>query len=235
MVVRVKVSGQSEREHWAELHESNDTVTTNSTNAHGSGRKYSMSTQKKVHSHMHERGDQHVNWLALRGDKGFRAGLVMNRVALRAAKEKIDEISVPKTDLQWRERLDGNEYRLMRLHQMEKPFVGKYCSFALTRKEDGIFRCKGCGNFLFDSHQILGGKTPYLSFDQPLDGGLIQSQNPKASNSDIDCSICHSFVGKLTRRGFEVNSASVVFDPMLRSELNVVRKMCINRWRRLAV
>lgn len=82
-----------------------------------------------VRSHAQAAVEQKVNWSALKGDKGFKAGLVLNRSALNGAKTLVDEISVPGTELQWRERLEPPIYRQLRLRKMERPNTGKYCDF----------------------------------------------------------------------------------------------------------
>src|SRR2546421_5808592 len=70
---------------------------------------------------------------------------------------------VDKTDEQWREALTPEQYRVLREKDTERPFTGKY----LDAKEDGTFRCAGCGAVLFDSAAKFESGTGWPSFTEP--------------------------------------------------------------------
>ena len=54
---------------------------------------------------------------------------------------------VKKTDTEWREQLNANEYSILRKKGTEPPFSGKYNNFF----DNGSYSCKGCGQKLFNS------------------------------------------------------------------------------------
>ena len=48
---------------------------------------------------------------------------------------------VEKSDQEWREQLTPEQYEILRRHGTERAFTGRYWD----AKEDGIYRCAGCG------------------------------------------------------------------------------------------
>lgn len=99
------------------------------------------------------------------------------------------------------------------------------------QRPEGVFRCSACGNFLFDSRDVLPGEHPHLTFDQVLPGGLVQSHHPQAKPNDVDCSICLSFHGRLNDNGFVICSDGVAFDKLSKQEVTVIYKMCLKRFK----
>ena len=55
---------------------------------------------------------------------------------------------VSKTDKEWREELSPEEYDILRNKGTERPHTGIYN----MHFEEGVYRCKGCGQALFKSN-----------------------------------------------------------------------------------
>ena len=72
------------------------------------------------------------------------------------------------TDAQWRTRLSGEQYRVLRREGTERPFS----SPLNDEKRRGVFRCAGCGQALFDSTMKFDSGTGWPSFFAALPGAL---------------------------------------------------------------
>ena len=54
---------------------------------------------------------------------------------------------VSKTDEEWRQQLTPEQYEVLRRKGIERAVTGKYA----FSKDDGMYRCAGCGAPLFSS------------------------------------------------------------------------------------
>ncbi|RZA28054.1 MAG: peptide-methionine (R)-S-oxide reductase, partial [Proteobacteria bacterium] len=69
-----------------------------------------------------------------------------------------------RTEQEWKEMLDPEQYNVCRLSATERPFTGKYNDF----KGDGIFICVGCDEPLFDSRTKFDSGCGWPSFYAPI-------------------------------------------------------------------
>ncbi|NPA27577.1 MAG: bifunctional methionine sulfoxide reductase B/A protein [Epsilonproteobacteria bacterium] len=98
----------------------------------------------------------------------------------------------------------------------EPPFSGKYDKFF----EEGIYRCKQCGQPLFKSSAKFNSGTGWPSFDEAIDGAVKELLDADGRRVEIVCSNCNGHLGHVfdgeqftpKNRRFCVNSLSLDFD-----------------------
>ena len=97
------------------------------------------------------------------------------------------------------------------------PFSGKYNMFF----EEGYYKCKGCGNKLFDSKSKFNSGCGWPSFDKCIDGSIIYKEDKSLSRirTEILCAECNGHLGHVFDDGptetgarYCVNSASLNFN-----------------------
>ena len=104
---------------------------------------------------------------------------------------EIEEI--PQTDEEWRQRLTPEQYSVLRKHGTERPFSGPY----LDAKDDGTYRCAGCGNPLFASDAKFESGTGWPSFFRPIDGA-VETQEDNTffmKRTEVHCANCGGHLG----------------------------------------
>lgn len=123
-----------------------------------------------------------------------------------------------QTEAEWKRQLAPEAYRVMRQKGTEAPFSGKYN----TLFKDGVYRCKGCGQPLFDSEGKFDAHCGWPAFDRAIAGGRIV-EKPDTSHgmvrTEISCGRCGAHLGHVfddgpTQTGLRycVNSVSLQFD-----------------------
>lgn len=100
---------------------------------------------------------------------------------------------IPTTDEEWRQRLSPEQYSVLRKHGTERPFTGRY----LDSKDDGTFRCAGCGNPLFDSGTKFESGTGWPSFTEALPGAvkMIEDRSYGMARTEVRCAHCDGHLG----------------------------------------
>ncbi|MEH0007721.1 MAG: peptide-methionine (R)-S-oxide reductase MsrB [Flavobacteriales bacterium] len=123
-----------------------------------------------------------------------------------------------QTEAEWKRQLAPEAYRVMRQKGTEPPFSGKYNTFF----KDGVYRCKGCGQPLFDSKRKFDAHCGWPAFDRAIAAGRIV-EKPDTSHgmvrTEIICVRCGAHLGHVfgdgpTQTGLRycVNSVSLQFD-----------------------
>lgn len=124
-----------------------------------------------------------------------------------------------KTDEQWREELEPGSYAILRQAATEPAFSGAY----VDMKEDGTYRCRGCGAELFSSATKFDSGTGWPSFTDPVVAEAVtlkQDTSHGMIRTEALCSKCGGHLGHVFDDGpgasgqrWCINSGALDFSP----------------------
>jgi peptide-methionine (R)-S-oxide reductase len=101
---------------------------------------------------------------------------------------------IQKTDDQWREELTPEQYEVLRRKGTEPPFTGRY----VHTKDDGMYRCAGCGAELFSSDTKFESGTGWPSFYEPTSEAnveLVDDTSHGMRRTEVVCGSCGGHLG----------------------------------------
>jgi len=132
-------------------------------------------------------------------------------------KEKDMTNKVEKTDEEWRNVLNDEEFRVLREKGTEYPHTGKYN----LHFENGVYNCNGCKTPLFESNQKFESDCGWPSFDDAIDGSIkyVKDYTHNMERTEILCVKCDGHLGHVFNDGptetglrYCVNSVSIDFN-----------------------
>ena len=119
---------------------------------------------------------------------------------MATSRETDTQREVDLSDAQWREKLTPEQYKVLRRHGTERPFTGRY----VHDKEDGVYRCAGCGAELFSSDTKFDSGTGWPSFYEPAVAKNVEMRRDRSlfmERTEVLCRRCGGHLGHVFNDG----------------------------------
>ncbi len=122
-----------------------------------------------------------------------------------------------KTDAEWRQQLNPEQYRILREKGTEHPFTGAL----VNNHDDGLYHCAACGTPLFTSGTKFESGSGWPSFFEPITPGAVELHEDRSHGMkrvEVTCAHCGGHLGHVfpdgpnpTGQRYCINSASLSF------------------------
>lgn len=123
------------------------------------------------------------------------------------------------TDAEWHDRLDHEQFHILREKGTERAFTGVYWD----ANDPGVYHCAGCGLELFDSTAKFESSCGWPSFSDTIAAGRVEEHADHShgmTRTEITCARCGGHLGHVFPDGprptglrYCVNSASIELGP----------------------
>lgn len=109
------------------------------------------------------------------------------------------------TDAQWRERLDAQQYHVLREGGTDRPFGADYEQF--KSEGGGTYVCTGCGATLFDSTTKFDARCGWPAFYDPATNEALTTVTDTSMGmvrTEVRCATCDGHLGhRFDGEGFD--------------------------------
>ncbi|MFW6249397.1 MAG: peptide-methionine (R)-S-oxide reductase MsrB [Bacteroidota bacterium] len=133
--------------------------------------------------------------------------------------ENMKKYPIQKSEEEWKEILDDQEYHVLREKGTERAFTGDL----YDTKEEGTYICAACDNPMFTSETKFESGTGWPSFYAPISEDKIATEEDKSFGmvrTEVLCARCGGHLGHVFNDGpqptglrYCLNSAALDFKP----------------------
>ena len=132
--------------------------------------------------------------------------------------DKAAGAGLPASDAEWRERLDAEQFAVLRQHATERPGT----SPLNDEERAGRYLCAGCGQELFGSETKYHSGSGWPSFWAPAEGAVETTTDRSLFmvRTEVHCARCGGHLGHVFEDGprptgqrYCINGAALAFKP----------------------
>lgn len=116
--------------------------------------------------------------------------------------KKSKKPKISKSDEEWRQQLNAQQYTITRLHGTEPAFSHPYNS----SKKQGTYLCVCCGEPLFSSSDKFDSGTGWPSFIAPVAKDAVSEHEDNSlfmRRTEVRCAVCDAHLGHVFPDGPE--------------------------------
>jgi len=118
----------------------------------------------------------------------------------------------------WKDKLSKDEFHVLREKGTERAFTGEYWNC----DDAGIYRCRACGEPLFESDKKFDAGCGWPSFDRPMENTALEEIRDTSHGmirTEVTCRKCGGHLGHVFPDGptdtglrYCINSLSIKLD-----------------------
>jgi peptide-methionine (R)-S-oxide reductase len=150
--------------------------------------------------------------------RSFMASAAVGLMSAPAHARADQGFAVAFSDAEWRKRLTGHQFAVLRRAATERPFTSQL----LHEKRPGAYACAGCDQDLFSSETKFESGTGWPSFWAPLEHAVATAEDRSLFmlRTEAHCNRCGGHLGhvfddgpKPTGLRYCINGVALNFKP----------------------